>query len=199
VAERFPDLSDRLAALEGLGVPWYVAGGWAIDLWIGSVTRSHHDVDVLVARSDQGAVHRHFEYRSPLKVIPHPDGLVGRGSLEPWDGEWLDLPIHQVFADDADGDRIEILFGEIEDGRWAYRRNPTVTVSVADLRVEGPTGIPALAPEVVLLFKAKLGRSWDDEDFDSVLPSLPHRRRSWLRDAHETVHPGHRWIARLAS
>jgi len=122
--------------MDGLGVPWYVAGGWAI---------------------------------------------------------------HQVFAGDSDGKRIEILFGEIDDGRWSYRRNPAVTMPVVDLRVEGPMEIPALAPEVVLLFKAKLGRSWDDADFDSVLPTLTPGRRAWLSEALAASHPGHRWISPLTS
>jgi hypothetical protein len=34
---------------------WAVAGGWAIDLWLGQQTRDHHDIEVVVRRDDQTA------------------------------------------------------------------------------------------------------------------------------------------------
>lgn len=194
----FEELAALLEPVEGLAVPWCVAGGWAIDLWLGRVTRSHHDVDLLVARADQPVVHEHFADRTVVKVIPHPDGLVGEGTLLPWDGEQLDLPIHQIFADAPDGDRIEVLFGEIRDGVWAYWRNPEVELPLDQLIVTGATGIRALAPEVVLLFKAPLQRPWDEEDLGVVLPHLSSDRRTWLVDAVERSHPGNPWIKRLA-
>lgn len=194
----FDELADLLRPVDGLSVPWCVAGGWAIDLWVGTVTRSHHDVDLLVARSDQRAVYDHFSDRDIVKVIPHPEGLVGKGTLVPWDGSRIDLPIHQVFADSPDGDRIEVLFGEIEDGVWRYRRNPDVSLSLDRLIVTGPTGIPAMAPEVVMLFKAPLQRPWDEADLVTVVPHLPADRRVWLVDAIGRSHPTNPWLERLA-
>jgi hypothetical protein len=193
-----PELVTVLETIRGLHVPWYVAGGWAIDLFVGQVTREHQDVDIVVARDDQRAVFDHFSERKLLKVTPHAAGLVGQGTVEAWGGERLDLPLHQVFADDAAGDRIEILFGEIEGGLWRYRRNPSITRSVDDMWLLSDDGIPFLAPEIVLLFKAKLMRSWDDADFETVAFEMPNDRRTWFRDALEQSHPGHRWIAELA-
>jgi len=191
-------LTAALGPLRGFGSPWYVAGGWAIDLFAERVTRDHSDVDLMVARSDQKVVFRHFRDRALAKVMPHPDGLVGRGTVEPWGGERLDLPVHQVFADDAAGNRIEILFGEIEGDVWRYRRNPAVVRSIDDVALTSPQGIPFLAPEVVLLFKAKLMRTWDTADFDTAAAVMEPERRSWLREALEESHPGHEWIAALA-
>src|SRR5215216_108936 len=31
--------------LQGGSFPWYISGGWALDLYLGCVTRLHHDVD----------------------------------------------------------------------------------------------------------------------------------------------------------
>jgi len=45
-------LPDLLA---GVGAPWWLAGGWAIDAFVGRVTRVHEDIDVLVLRRDQAA------------------------------------------------------------------------------------------------------------------------------------------------
>lgn len=39
-----------------LTVPWWIAGGWAIDLYIGTQTREHDDIDVQILRRDQQAV-----------------------------------------------------------------------------------------------------------------------------------------------
>ena len=39
------DVTRRLA---GVTVPWYVAGGWAIDLFLGRTTREHADLEIAV-------------------------------------------------------------------------------------------------------------------------------------------------------
>lgn len=194
----FHQLAVVLRSVEGLRIPWCVAGGWAIELWAGRVTSSHGDVDLLVARSDQRAVYDHFSDRDTTKVVSHPEGMVGGGTLVPWDGSWIDLPEHQVFADAANGDRLEILFGEIEGGMWRYRRNPEVFLSLERLVVTGRTGIPALAPEVVMLFKTSLPRPWDEADLVTVVPHLPGDRRAWLIDAIERTHPDSPWLRQLS-
>jgi hypothetical protein len=40
---------ERLA---GIGVPWCVAGGWALDLWHGKETRPHDDLEIAILRPD---------------------------------------------------------------------------------------------------------------------------------------------------
>jgi hypothetical protein len=58
-----------------------------------------------------------------------------------------------------------------------------------------PNGIPYLAPEIVLLFKAKhAARDKDAADFARALPLLDAQRRQWLADALRIVHPGHDWL-----
>ena len=42
--------------LRGVSIPWWIAGGWAIDLFLGRQTRTHGDTDVLICRDDQLAV-----------------------------------------------------------------------------------------------------------------------------------------------
>ena len=36
--------------------PWWVAGGWAIDLWLGTVTREHEDIEISIRRADEARV-----------------------------------------------------------------------------------------------------------------------------------------------
>ena len=53
-----PDLSlwdpwrpeEVAALLVGVAVPWYVAAGWAIDLFLGEERREHEDLEIAVPR-----------------------------------------------------------------------------------------------------------------------------------------------------
>jgi hypothetical protein len=51
-------------------------------------------------------------------------------------------------------------------------------------------GIPYLAPELVLLFKAKHVRHKDQADFDLTIPHLTRAQRSRLAELLAIVHPG---------
>jgi hypothetical protein len=46
-----------------------------------------------------------------------------------------------------------------------------------------------LAPEIVLLYKAKDGSEKARSDFADVVPLLAADARAWLRDAVELAHP----------
>ncbi|HEU5381681.1 MAG TPA: hypothetical protein VFV38_40190 [Ktedonobacteraceae bacterium] len=58
-------------------------------------------------------------------------------------------------------------------------------------------GIPYLAPEIQLLYKAKDLRPKDEADFTRVLPALDGKRRQWLAQSLALVHPGHVWLTKL--
>ena len=44
--------------LAGLPAPWWIAGGWALDLFVGRQSRAHDDLDVEVLRRDQFVLQR---------------------------------------------------------------------------------------------------------------------------------------------
>ncbi|HYY48015.1 MAG TPA: amino acid transporter, partial [Thermoplasmata archaeon] len=108
-------------------------------------------------------------------------------------------PIHEVHGHRSEGGprEIEILWNESTRDDWVFRRDPRVTRPLSKALGRTPDGVPFLAPEIVLLFKAKDPRPKDQEDFAHARPRLGIRRRLWLRVALETVHPGHPWIAKL--
>jgi putative ABC transport system permease protein len=58
--DSFEILKASLRPLQGLTCPWFVAGGWALDLFLGRVTRPHHDVDIALFREDQRQLRSHF-------------------------------------------------------------------------------------------------------------------------------------------
>ena len=101
---------DTLAAYRGR---WAIAGGWAIDLFLGRATRPHADVDVAVFRDEQRqlrATFPHFDFR-----------LAIDGELAPWESERLvELPLHEIHAITPVG-TIEFLLNERRDDYWVYR------------------------------------------------------------------------------
>ncbi len=184
------------ALMQGFPRAWFLAGGWALDLYLRRVTRPHEDVEIAVLREDQAAVRDHLAGWAFEKVTPAPEG----GRREPWRaGERLDPPVHEVHARRGTGEprELEVLLDEAVEGRWRFRRDARVRRPLPDIGFVGILGVPILAPEIVLLYKAKAPRDVDEADFANALGALAPPRRAWLRKALRTAHPGHPWIARL--
>jgi hypothetical protein len=58
-------------------------------------------------------------------------------------------------------------------------------------------GVPFLAPQVQLYYKAGSLRPKDLIDFDTALPVLSPLERSWLHTAIQRQDPGHAWLGQL--
>ncbi len=87
----FKPVSDVSLMMHGCPAQWFIAGGWAIDLFLGSVSRKHEDIEIGIWRLDQNVL-RKFLYKWKFKKIE--DGDISR-----WDeDEWLELPIHELYA-----------------------------------------------------------------------------------------------------
>lgn len=108
-------------------------------------------------------------------------------------------PLHAVWCrPDPDKDwAFELLLNDSDGETWLFRRDHDVRLPIADIDLRSANGIPYLAPEVVLLYKAKQQREHDELDLAAALPLLSPRRRGWLRAGIERVHPGHPWLDRL--
>ena len=52
--------SELNDVLGGLTVPWWIAGGYAIEAFVGRAFREHEDIDAGLLRCDQLAVQRHL-------------------------------------------------------------------------------------------------------------------------------------------
>jgi len=175
--------------LSGFGRPWSIAGGWAIDLFLGRETREHKDVEVAIGREDQARLREHLPGWSFDKVAA--------GSLREWGvGERLDPPVHEIHARSRAAFPLEVLLDEGTPTEWRFRRNPAVARPLDCVRLERE-GISFLCPEIVLLYKAKAPREFDETDFENALPALDRERRDWLRESLRVCHPGHPWLMRL--
>ncbi|HEX8285543.1 MAG TPA: hypothetical protein VF588_19465 [Pyrinomonadaceae bacterium] len=191
--ETFEEVRKVGALLGDLGPEWYVCGGWAIDLFLGRVTREHKDVDVAVARRDQLEVQDYLRRRGWSL-----EKAVG-GRLSPWGaGEWLALPVHGVWCRNGAHEPpfLELLLNEIDDELFRFRRDRELTLPRARMSFVAASGLPVLAPEVVLLYKSSSPGEYD-ADFRNAAASLSGEARAWLKAALAKTSARHPWADEL--
>ena len=182
--------------LDGVGLPWYVAAGWAIDLFLGGKRREHEDLEIAVpnTRFDELAgVLGSFEIfviTAPHEATPLPDA---RDRLADTHQTWIREPETGLW-------RFDVFREPSDGGTWICRREPSIRLPYDRVIEWTPTGVPYGRPEIVLLFKARHSQQEKNQaDFEATLPRLDEERRSWLRDALERVHPEHAWLEELAA
>jgi len=178
--------------MKGFEPYWFIAGGWAIDLYLGKTTRSHDDIEIAVFRRDQTALHEQFKGWRLQKVV--------NGEPSRWlEGEMLEPPVHELYClnETARIQQLEILLNESNGSVWVYRRNAQVTKAIADCYLTSEMGVKFLCPEIVLLYKSKNPRARDEQDFRAVVQELDMERKLWLKGAIAACNAGHHWLSRL--
>ncbi|MGH2503554.1 MAG: nucleotidyltransferase domain-containing protein [Ktedonobacterales bacterium] len=188
-----PQEVDRFFA--PLAAPWWIAGGWAIDLFLGRQTREHADIDVQILRRDQHAVRALFGAWDMQAALPPPRDESWPFRLWRLD-DVLDAAIHDVWCRPVSTQpwALQLMIGDTQDEQWLCRRSPRIIRPVAGIGGVTADGIPYLAPEIQLLYKAKGRRPKDEADFMHALPALDRERREWLRNALAIAHPHHPWL-----
>jgi hypothetical protein len=91
----------------------------------------------------------------------------------------------------------QFFLNDVDEGVWVSRRDPRVRLPLDRVAFVSKRGIPAVVPEVQLLYKARHDVEKNEHDFGLAAPRLTEEQRAWLREALELVHPGHRWIDAL--
>ena len=186
---------EAAAIFASLPVPWYVAGGWAIDLSLGRQTREHEDLEIAISRKDFGA------YRDFIASLGRFDlydtGSAGVDLLT--DGREPNPDNHQVWLYERDARvwRTDTFLEPSEADIWVSHRDPRIRVPMAEAVRHDADAIAYQAPALVMFLKAKHARDKDDADLAVTLPTLAAEERRWLAYAIELVHPGHRWLTQL--
>ncbi|MGA0604218.1 nucleotidyltransferase domain-containing protein [Caulobacter sp. KR2-114] len=186
---------EAAGALAGLAAPWAVAGGWALDLWLGRQTRPHGDLEITVPEGGFAEVRARLEGGLGLALFAIDEGQVI--ALPP--GDAPPPGTHQTWVMDpaTRGWRLDVFREPGDDETWVYRRTGQFSAPRAWASGRTATGIPYVAPQIVLLFKAKALRDKDQADFTLAAPRLAPDARAWLAQALRELHPGHAWIASL--
>lgn len=106
------DVLTLLSALDGLGVHYWLDGGWGVDCLLGEETRPHSDLDVVVHRQDLDRVTEHLSAHGYLVIR---DWLPTSIAFRDKSGREVDL--HPVDpTPDGGGDQVL----PDEDGTWHY-------------------------------------------------------------------------------
>lgn len=173
-------------------LPWFIAGGWAIDLFLGKITRPHDDIEIAVFRQDQLEIQKYLSDWTLKKAE--------NGKLLNWNqSESLELPVHAIhcFNEQTEPSFLEILLNERDENEWLYRRNKQITKPLPELFLTSQSGIKFLCPEVVLLYKSKNPRAKDEQDFENALKYLNYESKEWLKDALLIDDSTHHWLKKL--
>ena len=85
--EQLVAIASLSRALDQKAIDYWRFGGWAVDFWVGRVTREHDDIDVAAWRNDYDAI------GTALKAVgwrhtPVPDEVVGTRYLGQVHGFW---------------------------------------------------------------------------------------------------------------
>lgn len=136
---------DLASLLAGATFPWWVVGGWALELATDRV-RPHDDLDVAVRRFDLAALAEHLHdwhlwaaQEGALKPLSrfvrlpddHEQLWMRKDAQSPWVLDWLLSPTEAT----PDGDL------------WIFKRDPRVRLPLTEAVRPGP--IPHLAPHLV--------------------------------------------------
>ena len=174
-------------------MPWYVAAGWGIDLFLGGQHREHEDLEIAVPNTGFDEIVDALTgleicvITAPQEATPLAEARDRLGEThqswvrEPATGLWR----FDVFREPSDGDT------------WLCRRDESIRLPYDQVIEWTDDGIPYCRPEIALLFKAKHVRDRDQADFEAVAPRLEPERRRWLADALERIHPRHPWVTAL--
>jgi hypothetical protein len=205
--------------MSSYGPPWALCGGWAVDAWLGKLTREHGDVDIVIF--DQTPLFKHL---SDWQLIGHDETQKDVGA-DLWDGRRLVPPAHLhgrapedcgTLPERFDESGMRVLFAE--DGFWLdiqiCERSGSdwvleggggdITIPLAQCIRQSGWGVPTTTPEVILFHKATMYpgtknylRPRDEADLHALLPHVSDGEREWLRETISQVQPGHPWLARI--
>lgn len=187
---------------------WSLCGGWAVDAWLGRVSRDHGDVDLSVFVENQRDLYEHLR---DWQLLAHDAAWEPGGGDEWWTGSpHLGFPSHihartperagdvpkNGIATLEDGFLLDIQIDDRAGDAWLLSREPEVSIPFErGVRVTD-WSVPAASPEVLLFFKARDLRRRDKTDFAALLPLLSAEQRAWLRDAIVAI--GHPWVKELS-
>jgi hypothetical protein len=172
--------------------PWWIGGGWAIDLWLGSQIREHEDIEVCVLRHNQDVFRTYcaeWQFFTPRNDQWAP--MADDELLVPphFMLQFQQTPATVITVEDMQP-VFEFLLNDVaDDGQWIFLPEPSIRVPLDQIHGVSPLHVPVTMPEIILLHKALYVRPKDEHDFQRVLPHLGATRRAWLAAQFARIRP----------
>lgn len=186
-------VSDVVSLFDGASFQWCLAGGYAIEQFLGYSVRSHGDIDITVYRDEQLELQKWLKNWKLYAADPP-------GTLREWyTDEQLPVGIHDIWGHHISSNawQLQIMLTEVEDAEWFSRRSPLIRGKRNELMVVYED-IPCIRPEIQLLYKAKNRRPKDERDFRACLPKMDEKAKLWLKASLTLLYPqGHEWLKAL--
>lgn len=211
-------LNNTADFLKDAPFPWAVCGGFALELFLGKEVRLHGDIDLCVFEKDRERILPYmlqkgwnvYEFRGNGRLRPldaNAKSETGRNLMCLGEGcdlvkfypcEEKPLVYYEFFHTGIQKlNYLEFLFNKADDTHFIFdrERNLTRELSKAILHRDG---IPCLAPEIVLLYKASRAENEEYQmDFEQAFPMLRDEQREWFVNGLRAIYPnGHKWDIR---
>ena len=162
-----------------------------MDLFRGTRSRQHADLDVGILRRDVPSV---LHVLATWQVFEAKSGRLTR--LAP--GSAPSADVHSLWCRPTAADTwtLELMLDEADGDTWIYRREPKIRRPVSTTVRQNADGLRYLAPEIQLLYKSKTPHR-DEQDFAHIHPLLGADARRWLHDTLTLADAEHHWLAAL--
>jgi hypothetical protein len=172
--------------------PWFVAGGWTIDIFVNEITRNHKDMDICIFREDTEYALKYFENWDINVAIPGEHRLEKVIHLND-----TDLPRYclHLFREQ---EFIELLLTDRDEDQVIFRKNKQIKMNISDF-YKKTGGIPYVNPAWQLLFKSLNSREEDEHDFRIYLNRVEDTTsKLWLLQYMIQINGNERWIKELS-
>ncbi|WP_152655656.1 short-chain dehydrogenase [Oceanobacillus sp. CFH 90083] len=179
--------------MKDIAISWWIAGGWALDLYYGKQTRKHDDMDILIRKTDLPVLKKHLGESYELF-------LADKGCLTKLtDSENLNIQAGSLWVRKKHETSwlFEIMLIDTENNEWVYKRNNQIKRPVSEIGAVTDDGIPYIKPEIQLLYKggSSVVREKDNDDLERMLPVLKEAEVKWLYQALSQQFNGkHPWL-----
>lgn len=212
--------------LSGAKIDWAVCGGSAIDLFAGRETREHKDLDVAVFWDQRERLLKYL-LQGNWRIFEPENGLLREvtslnDDFQRNDNLWCIAKSSSAYRIVLEHDNffsittsrkhqdcfdfVEFLFNRRSGNQFLYKRNHSIQHARPILH--DTSGIPYLAPELVLLYKSIFVRYTNSSspsdmdmvscyrhDFHTALHLLDNCQKQWLTTALKLSYPsGHEWL-----
>jgi len=184
-------LKYACSVFSGFKEPWFIAGGWAIDLAIGRVTRKHDDIDFCIFRESLPLLLNYFKEWKIEVCIPGTSDRLVCESVED-----AASPRHELHLIKGNYN-FEVLLNEKNGKNVLFRRDTSITLPIETFTCRSKNKIPYVRPAWQLLFKAKYNKEKDQQDFNEVIKILSNHDREWLHQALSRNQPDSKWLKEL--
>lgn len=201
--------------MNNVNIPWAICGGFAIDLFLKKDIRTHSDIDICVFEKDREKILRYmlqnnwnvYEFRGQGKVRPLNAASLsetGRNfmctngecdivNFYPCEEE--NFLYHEfIHTGIKEFNYVEFLFNITDEDYFVFDKNQGIKRELSK-EILLNSGIPYLAPEIVLLYKS----SWSENveyqyDFEQTYWQMNDEQKMWFSQNLDVLYSkGHRW------